>query len=182
MAIKTPNVPDVIVSQLIQCFRVSTKGSIEGSILDSQCTIMCSKIKQQVFCSFVVSCFANSIYCDDDMRLEEKVKIADQTKLSQKEHREYLITKEFWPGSDGGGSGRAQGGGAVGLGGGRAQGGGGLSGGELFVGKEMVDSIVRQRNFSFCIAHRLLQLGISDIFSACWFLGLSSAVSQHNLN
>ena len=160
MAIKTPNVPDVIVSQLIQCFRVSTKGSIEGSILDSQCTIMCSKIKQQVFCSFVVSCFANSIYCDDDMRLEEKVKIADQTKLSQKEHREYLITKEFWPGSDGGG----------------------LSGGELFVGKEMVDSIVRQRNFSFCIAHRLLQLGISDIFSACWFLGLSSAVSQHNLN
>ena len=115
MAIKTPNVPDVIVSQLIQCFRVSTKGSIEGSILDSQCTIMCSKIKQQVFCSFVVSCFANSIYCDDDMRLEEKVKIADQTKLSQKEHREYLITKEFWPGSDGGGSGRAQGGGAVGL-------------------------------------------------------------------
>ena len=76
-----------------------------------------SKIKQQVFCSFVVSCFANSIYCDDDMSREEKVKIADQTKLSQKEHREYLITKEFWPGSDGGGggSGRAQGGGAVGL-------------------------------------------------------------------
>lgn len=116
MAIKTPKIPDVIVFQLIQCFGVSTKVSTEGSILNSQWTIMCSKIKQQVFCSFVVSCFANSIYCDDDMRLEEKVKIADQTKLSQKEHREYLITKEFWPGSDGGGSGRAQSGGAVGLG------------------------------------------------------------------